>query len=190
MFVNSSDTHLLKPMILNRDEIASYMKSGNHQHYIIAPCASELDFETHSMKDAKLFINERRMLAAAKQLTLKTTSWVTVQDLQCIRTLNSDVPLEHPNDWIAAGRVFAVKIAEQEFIPLYALDLENNFSPYNILLEVLKVFAAHKNSWGVAFWFSSLCGFLAGQRPQDLLKNQPQLVLDAAKDEAAGVTHG
>ncbi len=190
MSFNNSDIHLLRPMILNRDEIMSYVESEDHQQYIISPCLGEVEFEPERVKSATLFINQHRMLATAKQLTLMATSWVTVQDLQDIRILNACAPLEHPNEWIAGGRVFAVKIGEQEFIPLYALDLENNFSPYNILLEVLKVFAAHKNSCWVAFWFSSLCGFLSGQRPQDLLKNQSQLVLDAAKDEVAGVTHG
>lgn len=42
----------------------------------------------------------------------------------------------------------------------------------------------------MAFWFLSANSFLGGKRPQDMLATQPDLVIDAARDEVQGVAHG
>lgn len=46
------------------------------------------------------------------------------------------------------------------------------------------------SDWGLAYWFASVNSFLGGKRPQDLLIDTPDRVVDAAKDEVAGVLHG
>jgi hypothetical protein len=58
------------------------------------------------------------------------------------------------------------------------------------LAEVIKVFAPHKNAWGIAYWFFSINSFLGGKRPQELLASHADRVVDAAIDEVQGVTHG
>jgi hypothetical protein len=190
MHINRANIHRLKPSILHRDEVLNYISLANHQHFIITPCESDLEFKSSRSKFAKSYINESRMVAAAKQLTIRTTSWLTAQDLNNIRLRNSDNSLEHPDEWILSKRIFSVEIAETEFIPFYALDPEKNFSPYVVLTEIIQIFAEQKNSWSIAFWFGTANGFLGGQRPKNLLKTQPELVLSAAIDEAAGITHG
>jgi hypothetical protein len=42
----------------------------------------------------------------------------------------------------------------------------------------------------LAYWFASVNNSLGGKRPQDLLIDQPQRVVAAAKDQVAGVLHG
>jgi hypothetical protein len=187
---NYPNTYHFKPVILDRSEIVSYIECVDHQQYIVAPCASELEFDLQYAESAKLFINEQRMLAAAKQLTIVTTSWINTRDLQTIRKQASSVPKEHPAVWVARRSVFTVQIAEEEFLPFYALDPYKDFSPYEILTEIIKVFAVRKNDWGMAFWFGAANGFLGGKLPKDLLSTHPHLVLAAAKDEVEGITHG
>jgi hypothetical protein len=190
MSINFANIHRLRPVVLHRDEIVSYLKFVDYQQYIIAPCGSDIALDSPRTKSAKAFINEMRTLATAKQLTLVTTSWLTAQDLQTIRKQASRFPLEHPNEWVASKRIFAVEIAEKQFFSFYALEPDKNFSPHSILAEIIKVFAERKNAWGMAFWFSAECGFLGGKRPKDLLGTQAQLVLAAAIDEVVGITHG
>ena len=56
--------------------------------------------------------------------------------------------------------------------------------------EVLEIFGESKDSWGLAYWFSSVNSFLGGKRPQDVLAKQPDRVIAAAVDELEGVVHG
>lgn len=190
MHIKHAKKHALKSVILHRDEALSYIKFNSHQHFIVSPCDGELALDSLREKSSKNCILEMGMLAKAKQLTLVTTSWFTAQDLNNIRLRNSVASLEHPDEWILSKRIFAVEIGEKEFIPFYALNPEQNFSPHTILTEILEVFSGKKNSWSMAFWFSAMSGYLGGERPKDLLTTQPELVLAAAKDESQGVTHG
>lgn len=190
MHINHAKKHTVKPIILHRDEALNYIKISGQQHFIVSPCEADLTLDSSRATSSKNCILEMGMLAAAKQLTLMTTSWFTAQDLNNIRLLNSIKSLEHPYEWILSKRVFAVEIGEKEFIPFYALNQEQNFSPHTILTEILEVFSGQKNSWSMAFWFSAMSGYLGGERPKDLLTTQPELVLAAAKDESQGVTHG
>ena len=76
------------------------------------------------------------------------------------------------------------------YFPLYALDPDENYRPYKALAEVLRIFGETKDSWGLAFWFSGLNGFLEEERPQNLLATHPEQVIAAAKDKVEGVQHG
>lgn len=133
---------------------------------------------------------EARMMLAAKQAVLTSTSWLTIESLQKIQRPTLGVTLESPEEWIQQGRIFSIDNCGKYFFPFYALDSDHNFHPYKDLAEILSVFKGHRSSWGVAFWFSSINGFLGGLRPQDLLISQPQFVLAAAHNEIQGITHG
>jgi hypothetical protein len=50
----------------------------------------------------------------------------------------------------------ALEAAEGKFSPRP----DENYRPYQALAEVLRIFGETKDSWGLAFWFSGLKGFL------------------------------
>ena len=130
------------------------------------------------------------MLASAKQKVMLSATWIADNDLKIIHAATLDDCAVNPDSWIDDGLIFSIEIDEKRFFPFYALDPSQKFFPYKILAEILKVFDGSKSGWGVAFWFSSISGFLGPQSPQALLLSNPDRVLAAAQDEMLGITHG
>lgn len=90
--------------------------------------------------------------------------------------------------WERAGSIFSVQSDGKRLYPLFALDPQAA-APRPALASILTILTK-KDGWRMAFWFSSLNSWLNDQRPQDALANDPQSVIAAAKEEAAGVQHG
>jgi hypothetical protein len=51
--------------------------------------------------------------------------------------------------------------------------------------KVLQILGKDISDWGVALWFTAANGWLDGKRPVDLLKDEPEEVIQAAEQEAA-----
>ena len=47
-----------------------------------------------------------------------------------------------------------------------------------------------RNGWEIAFWFAGVNSYLGGRAPKEVVANQPEAVLKAAKTEAIGLQHG
>ena len=95
-----------------------------------------------------------------------------------------------PTIWKRNSTIFTIEHKGVDYFPLYALDPDKNYRPYQAVAEILRIFGDTKTGWGAAFWFASLNSFLDDRRPQDLLASNPNLVIAAAKDEVEGVQHG
>ncbi|CAD7717312.1 hypothetical protein LMG31884_25470 [Xanthomonas hydrangeae] len=136
-------------------------------------------------------ILEAKMMAQVRQDAIEATDWLTAAQIAEVAELSQTNPSAQPNKWKRDGLIFAVQQeAGKDLFPRYALDSGNKYRPVKALAQVLKVFAGKKGPWGLASWFSARNSFLGGQRPQDLLTSDPQRVINAAQDEAAGVLHG
>lgn len=122
-------------------------------------------------------ILEEKMLANAQSEVILNAEWVTAQDI--LQRYHVD-----PEIWLIAKHIFAIDYDGKILFPFYALNPRDRYCPQSILAEIINVFEENgRNSWVIAFWFSGFCGFLGGQRPQDLLIIDPGLVLAAAQDE-------
>jgi len=130
------------------------------------------------------------MTADAREVVLKTGRWLTAAQVAALPGSSAGNPSTQPNKWIKNGQIFAVRHRDTDFFPGYALDPSTDYQPVEALAKVLTVFRGRKDDWAVAYWFASVNSFLAGKRPQDLLIMQPDLVIAAAEDEAAGMLHG
>ena len=91
--------------------------------------------------------------------------------------------------WHASGLLFAINHQNIMHFPFYALDPNAGYRPAIALQQAIKTLRP-KSDWGLAIWFASANSFLGGGRPQDLLLERPERVVDAAEEEAAGVVHG
>lgn len=89
--------------------------------------------------------------------------------------------------WKIEGRIFSVDHEGKEYFPSFALDPGTGYRPYPAIAEVFRTFDAVgcENPWRLASWFVGLNSFLDDQRPMDLLAEDPEWVIDAARDEAA-----
>lgn len=144
---------------------------------------------TPDIPDSEILIREARMVATARQAVIKSTQWLTAEQLSTLAGFSRTNPSAQPNKWKAKKMIFAIHNKGTDYFPVYALDPQNH-RPLKILSKILDAFNCKKDGWGVAYWFASGNGFLGGKRPQDILQSNPEGVLAAAFDEVAGVTHG
>lgn len=132
-----------------------------------------------------------QMLAKAKKGVMEDTRWLSKSEIVRLSNLQQgDGTVDQPSGWLRQGKIFSIHYEGGEYFPSYALDELNGFRPIKAMSDVLRVFAATKDSWGVAFWFASVNSYLGGKRPQDLLATHPDQVVAAAYDEHQGITHG
>lgn len=133
---------------------------------------------------------EARMLGDARKAVLESGDWLTAAEVAKVAGFSASNPSAQPNKWKKEGQVFALRHRGVDYFPGYALDSSTGFRPVKALAKVLGVFRGKKDDWGFAYWFASANSFLGGKRPQDLLISDPDRVIAAAEDEAAGVLHG
>lgn len=138
-------------------------------------------------------IIEARMAAEARKAVFDVGSWLTAAQVAEMAGFSATNPSAQPNKWKQDGAIFAVKHKGIDYFPGYALDPGAKYRPFKALAQVIKVVGTIKDAWGLAYWFASVNSFLGGLRPQDLLAQQPEQVIAAAKDEVSdltGVAHG
>ncbi|MEE4461126.1 hypothetical protein V2S84_03065 [Azotobacter chroococcum] len=135
-------------------------------------------------------LKEAAMLVQARKAVLESGDWLTAAEVAELAGLSTRNPSAQPNKWKKQGQIFAINHVGVDYFPGYGLDREANFRPVKALAKVIEVFAGHKNSWGMAYWFRSDNSLLGGKRPQDLLASTPDRVVAAALDEVQEVTHG
>lgn len=144
----------------------------------------------HDITIPRYSLREAKMIAKAQEKVILSTQWVTAADISDMVGFKSTNKSAGPAKWKASNKIFSVRYRSEELFPIYALDKSNGFNPVSGLKPILELFKGVKDSWGIAYWFAGANGFLGGTPPQDLLQSEPALVLEAAKDELQGVTHG
>jgi hypothetical protein len=83
------------------------------------------------------------------------------------------------------GRLFTVRDGTTEKYPRFQFDAHGQ--PLPVIEQVLALFKSKLEGWEIALWFHSNNGWLPNQaRPVDLLRRQPEAVLQAAQREVAG----
>lgn len=133
---------------------------------------------------------EARMMADARKAVLEGGAWLTAAEVAKVTGFPGSDPGAQLDMWRKNGQIFAVRHHGADYFPGYAFDPSTGYRPVQRLAPVLDVFRGRKNDWGLAYWLASVNGFLDGKRPQDLLVSEPERVLAAAEDEAAGILHG
>lgn len=91
------------------------------------------------------------------------------------------------NRLLREGAIFAIERSGRREYPRYVFDALGN--PYPVVRDVLRLFT----SWSglrVASWFESASAALDGRRPRELLEQDPDAVLRAAKQHVEGPLHG
>ncbi|KXU38677.1 hypothetical protein AXE65_12580 [Ventosimonas gracilis] len=130
------------------------------------------------------------MLVRARRAVLESGDWLSAADIAQLAGFSTRNPSAQPNKWKKQGLIFAIHHNGVDYFPGYGLDSHANFRPLKALSDIIKVFAGHKDGWGMAYWFLGVSSFLGGKRPQDLLASNPERVMAAAQDEIQEIAHG
>ena len=155
-------------------------------------CAVKPDDITMPPKDAadSPTTGQRIAIYAA----LKKTVWIGEHqlidraDFVSARELAGIVTKEQLAAWKDEGVIFALDHGGIDIYPRYGFDTAPPRAPLPALKGIIE--ALDMDAWHVAIWFMSGCGMLGSERPMDVIRSDPEAVLEAAIDEGRGITHG
>lgn len=82
-------------------------------------------------------------------------------------------------------RIFTVDYRDATYVPSFQFDERGQ--PRPAVAAVIQALGEKTSDWGLALWFTASDGWLGGRRPVDLLKGEPERVVQAAEQEAAGL---
>jgi len=81
--------------------------------------------------------------------------------------------------WMKEGKMLSINYHGIDLFPAFQF---SSGKPLPIIAELLKILRkGDRSSWDIAIWFTSINGWLDGDRPVDALTTEPMLVLDAAE---------
>lgn len=126
-------------------------------------------------------LREAAILAKGKARILQSGDWLTAEALS---NVTSSYLID---EWKRTGKIFAIQDEGKEYYPSYGFDPDAAYTPRVGMAEVIATLALKKTGWGIALWFGSSNSYLAGRLPKDVLKDEPSIVLEAAKYEICGV---
>lgn len=90
--------------------------------------------------------------------------------------------------WSERQKIISIYHRHTELYPTFIFDPMNRMRPYPIVAQVLRILSERRTtSWQVASWFITVNGRLGGNAPKDVLADQPELVLEAALVDTAGL---
>jgi hypothetical protein len=118
---------------------------------------------------------------------LSGSCWLSARDVGLRVNPQAANPHALASRWLKEGRVFAISRNGQREFPDYAFDLLGQ--PLPALREVLSLFG-DAPALRLASWFESRTALLGGQRPRELLADDPQAVIAAARAHLLGPVHG
>ena len=130
-------------------------------------------------------MREAAMLLKGKTRIMQSGDWLTADAVCTIAQLNMDSPRSVLDAWVSAGALFTLQHDDIDYFPLYGLDPATAYHPRSNLAAIIATLASKKEGWGMAFWFGSANTYLDGQMPKDVLADDPEAVLDAAKAEVS-----
>ena len=80
------------------------------------------------------------------------------------------------------GKIFAVTQEGTTYVPTFQFD--DRGRPRPAIATLIQMFrSVEAPDWELALWFISSCGWLGGRRPVDVLKDDPEAVVEAARLE-------
>jgi hypothetical protein len=93
--------------------------------------------------------------------------------------------------WKERGEIFTLEdAAAGELFPAFAVDNRDGLRVFDAIPRILQVFKGRLSPWGIAGWFVGVSSFLDDQLPKDLLADEPDWVVEAARDWFDECAHG
>lgn len=128
------------------------------------------------------YVLQARRNAAARDALLREFGAMTSADIGELAGSKSPNRAALAHRWKSDGRIFAVPHQGANYFPGFQFTEEGQ--PIDAIEEVLHLLGGRLAPWELALWFTRNNGWLAGRRPVDLLRGEPDLVIAAAQLEA------
>ena len=126
--------------------------------------------------------------AQLREQVLKSARWLTAQQIAANAVFSTSNPSSQPSKWEKAGLIFAIFDEGRDLFPAYGLGEDGR--PLPVMKEVLTVFAGRRQPLSIAGWFAAANSWLNGKTPMEMLAEQGEDVVWAARMEVAPIEHG
>jgi hypothetical protein len=124
-------------------------------------------------------------LARLRETFLEEWTSVSAPELNRITCSMARNGYQRPSEWERQGRIFSVPGARGRLFPLF--QIKDN-RPRPLVQDVLAILKPTLNGWQIAFWWTTANSWLpGGVRPIDLIDDDPQAVIEAARHEVAEI---
>lgn len=138
-------------------------------------------------RDALLELSRRQCITEIRD----SGQYLTADNLAKLFLVDINKLQKQLADWKDRGEIFSVQdAAEGELFPVFAFENSGGLRVLEATPRVLEVFRGRVSPWGIAVWFIGLSSYLDDQMPKDLLEEDPDWVVDAARDWMVEVSHG
>lgn len=132
-------------------------------------------------------IREAAMFKDAVQALLNSGDLLSTNDICQLASLTTNTQLIQ---WVKDQKIFSVHLDNIEYYPAYIFDAGNGYQPLKAINEIIKIFGKKYDGLRLAIWFNVANSYLAGKYPQDMISQNPDLVIHAAKIQIEGIQHG
>ena len=134
---------------------------------------------------------EERMLEDAKSSIRASGEFRTVPDLAKLLQVEIHDLDQQLNEWKDRREIFSIQDGtEGELFPAFAFDSNRGPRVSEAIPRVLEIFGDKLSDWGIAAWFIAGSRYLDGESPKNLVEEDPNWVIAAARDEMNEVSHG
>jgi hypothetical protein len=136
-------------------------------------------------------VAQERMLEDAKRFILASGEFRTILDLGQLLQVDSHRLDQQLNSWKNRGEIFSI-LGENgsELFPVFAFDTNSGPQVFEAIPKVLQILGDKLSRWAIAGWFIAACSYLDDQAPKDLLDEDPDWVIAAARDEIDEISRG
>ena len=143
------------------------------------------------MENVEPGLIQQRMFEDARNYVRNSGQFQTAQVLAKLFSLDLDDFQARLESWKSRGEIFSIEDGDSgELFPAFAFDQTQGPSPHEAMSQILKFLANIGSKWAIASWFIGLNSYLDDQCPKDLLWEDPDWVIEAARDEMIECHHG
>jgi hypothetical protein len=128
-------------------------------------------------------VAQGQMLKDAKSFILASGEFRTVSDLAKLLQIDGQRLAQQLNAWKNSGEIFSIPGENgSELFPVFALDSGGGLQVFSAIPKALQIFEDKVSRWAIAGWFIAACSYLDDQAPKELLEEDPDWVIAAARD--------
>lgn len=120
----------------------------------------------------------KRMEDRAVEMVWQGTDWLTAAQLAA---RDPRVTPEVLQQWVTEGRLLSLQWNGEQVFPAYAFATDHSLLP--AVGAVIAELAPCLGDWGTAAFFESTSRYLGGRRPRELVADEPELAIRAARFE-------
>ena len=160
--------------------LASAMAEWNRQNGAFRDVLEALTPKDRGTLSASAVLQARRNAEARRELLAEFPA-LTSAEVAAAAGSRAANRASLANRWRDEGRVFAIRVGEQQLYPAFQFDEQGR--PMRAIDSVLRAFADRLSDWQTALWFTTPTGWLGGRRPVDAISDDPDSVVEAAERE-------